>query len=72
MNVHFQYEVIGGPRDGGAIHSEHLLSAGHHVWVPRGERLIDLYRAWWSCRLQRIVLVFDRTEVRPENEVNGC
>jgi hypothetical protein len=71
MNVQFQYELIGGPRDGGAVNCEYLLSVGHSFWIARDDRLMDLYKSWWNCRTQRVVLVFERTELIPDCECNG-
>lgn len=71
MTVYFQHELIGGPRDGGAVNCEHPLSVGCSFWIARDDKLMDLYRAWFNYRTHRVVLVFERTELIPDCECNG-
>lgn len=63
MDVQFPYDVIGGPRDGGVLMFDTVVFAGNYVAHGRGNK-IDLYRAWFNCRTQRVALVFERTEIR--------
>lgn len=72
MDVLIAYELIGGPRDGGVIKSEHPLSVGCSFWIARNAKLMDQYTTWFNYRTHRVVLVFERTELIPDCERNGC
>lgn len=63
MDVQFPYEVIGGPRDGGVLMFDTVVFAGNYVAQKRDDK-IDVYRAWFNCRTQCVVLVFEETHLR--------
>lgn len=72
MDVLIEYELIGGPRDGSVVKSPHFLPVGYSFWIARGDKMMDQYKSWVSYRTQRVVLVFERTELIPDCECNGC